>query len=112
MVYKRDISTCSLIFHGYYFVFTCLGGPLGWIIAGTTMAAATALTIAKSELENDLKELTEEYLKTMDERLVKIVEQNEIDLDSETADFFMTRLTKVSLSKFSMCTKKFGKIFS
>ena len=76
------------------------------------MAAATALTIAKSELEKDLKELTEEYLKTMDERLVKIVEQNGIDLDSETADFFMTRLTKVSLSKFSMCTKKFGKIFS
>jgi len=74
------------------------GGPLGWIIAGTTMAAATALTIAKSELEKDLRELTEEYLKTMDERLVKIVEQNEIDLDSETADFFMTRLTKVSLS--------------
>lgn len=73
-----------------------LGGPFGAIVAAVTLAAATALTVAKELLQKDLQNLTDRYLQLMDDKKEKILELGNIDLDEETANFFMERLKLVS----------------
>jgi len=72
------------------------GGPFGAIVAAVTLAAATALTVAKELLQKDLQNLTDRYLQLMDDKKEKILELGNIDLDEETANFFMERLKLVS----------------
>ena len=68
----------------------------GAIVAAVTLAAATALTVAKELLQKDLQNLTDRYLQLMDDKKEKILELGNIDLDEETANFFMERLKLVS----------------
>ena len=46
-----------------------------------------------------MRKLTERYQQQLDEKKVKLIELSQIALDTETADFLMGRLSKVSEGK-------------
>ena len=61
-----------------------------------TEAASVALSVAKTLLGEELQDLTQRYNKLLEDKKEMIEEIGNIDLDSETANFFMQRLTKVT----------------
>ena len=72
------------------------GGPIGWIIGGTAAAAAVAASVARDHLQEELQETMDLYIKKSEEFAQKVEEQRSIDLDTESKNFFMDRLTVLS----------------
>ena len=75
-----------------------------------TTAASVAISVAKDQLEKEMRLLTEKYKTQLDVKKGKLMELSAIDLDTETADFFMDRLTEVSQGEFLVNENGCGKI--
>ena len=86
------------------------GGPIGWIIGGTATAAAIAVTVAKDQLQNELQEATELYVSKAQEFAARMTEQGQVDLDSETQDFFLKRLNVLSRAMINVHSHINGKM--
>ena len=71
-------------------------------MAAATIAASAAISIAKGHLEADLRKLTEGYQQQLDVKKGKLIKLSQIALDTETANFLMERLSKVSQGNFKI----------
>lgn len=87
-----------------------VGGPAGWVIAGVTMAASIAVHAAQSQLEEDVKQLTQQLNTKSQELTRKYEEQGGIELDTETRDFFVDRLITISSATLHIRKNVVGKI--
>ena len=87
-----------------------VAGPAGWAIAGVTLAASLAVHAAQSQLEEDVKELTEQMNAKSQELANKYEEQGGIQLDTETRDFFVDRLIVICSATIHIRRNVFGKI--